>query len=46
MTKYYTISLPEKIIKSVDKAKQQLPFTSRADFVKQAIRNELQRVKV
>jgi len=44
MTKYYTVSLPEKIIKKIDETVTKQLYTSRADFVKTSIRKLLKEV--
>lgn len=44
MTKYMSVCLPVEILKLVDKKIEGRPYTSRADFVKQAIRHELERL--
>jgi len=46
MGKYICVSLPENLVKKIDLKKQEIDyFTSRADFVKQAIRRELERLE-
>ena len=45
MNNYVSVCLPRKLTNIVDERVEQLGFTSRADFVKQAIRNELKRLK-
>ena len=45
MVRYMSVSLPVEILKMVDEKIKGLPYTSRADFVKQAIRLELERLK-
>lgn len=44
MTKYYTVSLPEKITKKIDETIGAGLFSSRADFLKQAARLEFERL--
>lgn len=44
MTCYKTVSLPEKLLKKIDEKKDIFAYSSRADFVKQAIRRELERL--
>ena len=44
MSRYLSVCLPKKLLKLVD-AKKGDKYTSRADFVKQAIRRELERVE-
>jgi len=45
MIRYISVSLPVEILKLVDKKIKGRPYTSRADFVKQAIRLELERLE-
>jgi len=45
MTKYFTISLPENLIKEIDEKIRKFPYSSRADFVKQASRRELEKLR-
>jgi metal-responsive CopG/Arc/MetJ family transcriptional regulator len=45
MKKYQGISLPKKLLDMIDSKKETFGFTSKADFIKQAIRHELQRLK-
>lgn len=42
---YQAVSVPEEMIKIIDKTIKGKGFSSRAEFVKQAIRNELERLK-
>ena len=44
MTKYLTVSLPENLLKKVDNKREAFAYSSRADFIKQAIRRELERL--
>jgi len=44
MTKFVTVSIPKTLIEKIDEIKKQ-GYTSRPDFIKQAIRNELKREK-
>ena len=44
MTRYVTVCLPRNLTELVDKKFKDHGYTSRADFVKQAIRNELRRL--
>jgi len=44
MSKYQGVCLPENILRLIDEKKQSFGYTSRADFVKQAIRRELERL--
>jgi len=46
MTKYVCISIPEQITQMIDKKYPVYGYSSRADFVKQAIRHELERLSV
>ena len=43
MNKYTTISIPNIFIKQIEKAIEIGYFTTKADFVKQALRHELER---
>ena len=45
MVKYLSVSLPVEILRMVDEKIKGQPYTSRADFVKQAVRNEFERLK-
>ena len=45
MTKYVTVSIPKVLINKIEEAKLTHGFTSRPDFIKQAIRHELARLK-
>jgi metal-responsive CopG/Arc/MetJ family transcriptional regulator len=42
---YQAVSVPIEMIGIIDKAIKDKGFSSRAEFVKQAIRNELERLK-
>jgi len=42
---YMAVSVPVEMIAIIDKAIKGKGFSSRAEFVKQAIRNELRRLK-
>lgn len=44
MIRYMSVSLPIRILKLVDEKIKGQPYTSRADFVKQAIRLEMERL--
>jgi len=47
MVEYQGMTLPKKLIQLIDMDKlKEKGFSSKTDFVKQAIRNELHRVKV
>lgn len=41
--KYLCVCLPRNLVQKIDENKERLGFVSRADFVKQSIRNELDR---
>lgn len=45
MTKYVCLSIPEKLMKLVESKVEKFGYSSRTDFVKQAIRHELRRLK-
>ena len=45
MKKYVGVNLPRDLTDLIDKITKNYGFTSRADFVKQAIRNELRRLR-
>lgn len=45
MRKYQGVCLPNNLLELIDKNKEKLGFTSRADFVKQVVRKELERLK-
>jgi len=44
MLTYLGVSLPIALINKIDEALKKYPFSSRADFVKQACRRELERL--
>jgi len=44
MVKYMSVCLPVEILKMVDEKIKGRPYTSRADFVKQSIRHEFERL--
>jgi len=44
MRKYHGVCLPENLLKIIDKNKEKLGYTSRAEFVKQSVRRELERL--
>lgn len=44
MSKYDCISLPKELVRIVDEKIQGKGYSSRAEFVKQAIRRELERI--
>ncbi len=41
---YQGLSLPKKLLNQIDEAIENKAFTSKIDFIKHAIRNELQRL--
>ena len=45
MTKFVTVSIPKRLIDKIEAVKVSHGFTSRPDFIKQAIRHELLRLK-
>jgi len=45
MTEYTSVSLGKELLKKVDSVIGDGAYTSRADFVKQAIRHELTRLR-
>ena len=45
MTKYQTVSLPGNLVEEIDKMIHRFPYSSRADFVKQASRRELEKLR-
>lgn len=44
MNNYVSVCLPRILTNLVDRQVKKLGYTSRADFIKQAVRNELQRL--
>lgn len=45
MSHYQGISLPKKLLNLIDEKIEGTGFTSKTDFIKQAIRNEIRRLK-
>lgn len=45
MANYVTVSIPKRLIDKIDELKKNNDYTSRPDFIKQAIRNEFKRLK-
>jgi metal-responsive CopG/Arc/MetJ family transcriptional regulator len=45
MSNYVSVCLPRKLTNIVDEKVEKLGYTSRADFIKQAIRNELTKLR-
>ena len=45
MTKYVCLSIPKQLMNKVDEKLSFFAYSSRTDFVKQAIRRELERVE-
>jgi len=45
MYEYITVSIPKSLIEKIDAIKKTYGYTSRPDFIKQAIRHELRRLK-
>lgn len=46
MRKFSCVSLPTKLMQLVDEKKEIYGYSSRADFVKQAIRRELEKLRM
>ena len=44
MSKYNGVCLPKDLLNLIDEKKGKFGYTSRADFIKQAIRRELERL--
>ncbi len=44
MGEYVTVSIPKALIEKIDVIRKTHGYTSRPDFIKQAVRNELQRL--
>lgn len=45
MSKYQGISLPKKLLNLIDEAIINKPYQSKTEFIRQAIRHELERAK-
>ena len=45
MYDYVSVTLPRELLSKVDAYKQEYGYTSRADFVKNAIRREIERLE-
>ena len=45
MTEFVTVSIPKILIEKIDLLRKTHGFTSRPDFIKQAIRNEFTRIE-
>jgi metal-responsive CopG/Arc/MetJ family transcriptional regulator len=44
INKYQGVSLPKRLLDLIDSKKEEFGFTSKTDFIKQAIRHELERI--
>ena len=45
MSNYQGISLPKKLLNLIDEAIVNKPYNSKTEFIRQAIRHELERVR-
>ena len=45
MTEYVTVSIPKTLIEKIEAVKETYGYTSRPDFIKQAIRREFERLE-
>ena len=46
MLKYNGVCLPKNLLNLIDENREKYGYTSKADFVKQAVRRELERLKI
>ena len=45
MSKYQGLSLPKKLLDKIDEAIEDAPYTNKTEFIRQAIRHELERTR-
>lgn len=46
MPKYNGISMPKNLLDRIDRVKKKYGFTTKADFIRQSVRNELYKLEI